>query len=424
MVALSAETDAVQWTSAAPEDLGAVHATEHGLFTVSTNGTIRFLSAETGRSLWEAPTDCKPASVLFHVPGFVPARDTSPDRPDPRLGLRDIILDNDNRLIPFRAWAVSLLGRLEIPEVTADLMALYADATLPPALQTALTQALQNRTSGLDYMQQALQMKYDYLEQTKSPPMGIIAPSLARFNDAASLDGLMAHLFDHETPATDMTPIAAAILETGNETIVPSLRDFAILYHADTSFLGHEDALATICRAILAFGGTDGSTLVASLRDDPQTLPGLRKQLLVILDPDAEAKAAAKKAEEEQAAALAKQAELEKKKAEAFANRPDYLAPGHIRVMMGKASVLLRPCIKDALSRRMSLTQVRMNFAIDGTTGAASDLKVIPADIPGLEQCLSQAMTKITFPPFKNPRQSASHTIHITGVKRAESTEE
>jgi hypothetical protein len=159
--------------------------------------------------------------------------------------------------------------------------------------------------------------------------------------------------------------------------------------------------------------------MVADIRDDPQTLPELKTQLLVILDPEAAAKAAAEAAAAEAAAKAAAEAAAQEAAVDAAAAeeaaRPRALDRDVINQTIADNSEVLKPCIQEALGKMPTLTQVRMKFVITGATGQASGLQILPANVPGLQQCLANGLAAIPFPKFKNLRQSAMYIIKIQG---------
>jgi len=196
------------------------------------------------------------------------------------------------------------------------------------------------------------------------------------------------------------------------------------MYHADSSFIGNEDALGIVAEAILKLSGDTEKGAIDEIMRNPQTLPALKEVLKGVLDPQATAAARAlaeKKRKEAEAAAI--KAREEAKKAAIMAeeaNRPYYLSVEQVNQAVNRGTRHLRPCIKAALERRAALSTVRLTFTIDGTRGTASGLKTLPGDIAGLENCLSEGMSHIVFPLFKKGHQTASYTIRITGNRRGE----
>ncbi|MBN2342496.1 MAG: PQQ-binding-like beta-propeller repeat protein [Deltaproteobacteria bacterium] len=418
IIAFDADTHQVRWTYMSDEDLHTLHAVKDGIFAITTSGTLQYADAKTGKTDWVQASGITPTSVAFDIQGYTPKVKLSGETPNPRKGLKRMIIDKDTRMLPIRIYATELLSDIDDSNITGDLLQLYADATLPAALQKKIVEKLAERETGAEALIASLDVHYDFLNQTSAPPMSVIAPALANMGAQKALNGLLSQLLNYETPTQNIEAIASSVLKLGNETVVTPLFEFITLYHADSSFIGNESGLARICEVVLKFGGASYKPKIAEIRDEPQTLPELKKQLLTILDPNADQKAMAAAIKKAQEAEIARQKALELKAAQEIANRPYYLTRDQISKTIARNAHLLRPCIKNALEKRLSLTQVRMKFSITGETGKPSGLQVLPPDIPGLQQCLSDALTEIEFPKFKNLRQSASHTIRITGVKR------
>lgn len=419
VISFDALSHQVRWAYMSKEDLQTLHVVEQGVYSLTTTGKIQFIDGQTGEVKWERQTGATPTAAVFDTYGYRPKYKSAGATPNPRADLKNIVKDRDHRMLPVRIYATELLSDIDSPHITADLLGLYADATLPSALQQYIVEKISERESGADALVASLHQEYDFLTQTAAPPMNVIAPALAHMEAHDALGGLTKQLTNYETPTSSIEPIAAAILSLGDVSIIETLSNFVIMYHADSSFIGNEAALAKVCEIILKYGSQKERELVAHIRDESQTLPELKNQLLIILDPKADEKAMALAIKKAQEAEIAKQKALKIREAQEVANRPYFLTRDEIARTIHHNARFLRPCIKNALEKRLSLLQVRMKFSITGSTGKAIGVQILPGDIPGLQQCLSDGMTQITFPKFKSMRQSASHTIRITGVRRA-----
>ncbi|MBN2714631.1 MAG: PQQ-binding-like beta-propeller repeat protein [Deltaproteobacteria bacterium] len=422
--AFDARTHQTKWAYMSPEDIHSLLPMESGLYAVTTSGTIFYTDARVGHVNWQIKTGLKPTSIAFDSHGFVPSVKTGSGIKDPRADLKMLIRDKDSRMLPVRIYATKLLAAFDSAGVTADLLELHADATMPPALQKTIVEKLAERESGADALIDSLSVRYDYLEQIAAPPTNVVAPALANMSATKALPGLMQQILDYETPTPNIEPIASAILKLGDESVVQPLLAFIVKYHADTSFVGYEDGLNRICEVILKYGSEKEKKAIESVRDNAQTLPELKKQLMTVLDPDADKKAMALAIKKAQEAEIARQRAIELQKAQELANRPYFLSRDQIASTISKNAYLLRPCIKSALEKRLGLRQVRMKFAITGANGKPAGLHILPNDIPGLQECLANGLSQIEFPKFKNIRQNASHTIRITGVRRKAATTE
>ncbi|MBW2277680.1 MAG: PQQ-binding-like beta-propeller repeat protein, partial [Deltaproteobacteria bacterium] len=409
IVAFDRATDQVRWIHRSAKDVESMDAVSGGAMGVDSDGRLFFVDSASGTEIWSQDIGAKVFTASFDVEGFRPSGGGGAAA-DPLIGLKELIWDKDNRMLPIRSYAAFLMAAFPAPEVTGDLLAIYSDASIPKGLRDAVVQALRKRTTGAQYLVEALHMRYDFLEQTQAPPMGVVAPALVNMQERSAVPGLLSHLMNHETAVEDLREIALAIHELGDPSVVGTLTQLITLYHADSSFISHEDALAMAARGILKYGGQGGEKMVADIRDDPQTLPELKTQLLEILDPEAAAKAAAEKAAAEAAAKTAADEAATEAAADEVAaeeaSRPRAITRDQINQTISENQAVLKPCVQEALGKMPNLTQIRLKFMITGETGQASGLQILPANVPGLQQCLANGLAAIPFPKFKNLRQS------------------
>jgi outer membrane protein assembly factor BamB len=418
VIAFDAVTSRVRWTYNSPKDIESVDAVAGGVVGVDTDGRLFFVDAASGREIWSQETGFKVLTGVFDAGGLRPPGGGG-GAADPLIGLKELLWDKDNRMLPIRSYAAFLMADIPTPEVTRDLLAIYSDAQIPKGLRDTVVRALKKRTTGAQYLVDALHMRFDFLEQTQAPPMGVVAPALVNMNERAAVPGLLSHLMNHETPVQDLREIAVAIHALGDPSVAGTLNQFIVLYHADSSFIGNEDSLAMSAQALLTHGGQSGEQLVARIRDDPQTLPELQTMLRDILDPEAAAKAAAAAAAESAARAAAESAAqadaaVAAAEAERLA-RPVSLTLDQINDVVANNQQVLKPCVQQALGLVPNLQQIRMRFVITGETGKASGLQILPAGLPGLQECLANGLSTVVFPKFKNLRQPATYVISIQG---------
>ena len=221
---------------------------------------------------------------------------------------------------------------------------------------------------------------------------------------------------DHETEIDHLPHIVTAIRDLGDVSTLGTLKQFLTLYHADSSFIEHEDTLALTASSILSFDSQESSKrFITQIMEDPQTLPELKKQLEEALNPAAAAKAKREAKEQaEKEAKLKAAAELEAQKSAAKARRtPDTLERSTINRTIASYQQHFKPCVQAALGLAPTLQRIRMRFVITGRTGKASDLRILPNNIPKLAECLSGSLEMVNFPKFRNLRQMATYTITI-----------
>ncbi|MCP4674599.1 MAG: PQQ-binding-like beta-propeller repeat protein [Deltaproteobacteria bacterium] len=415
IIAFDSKTSQVKWVHRSDHDIESMSAAKDGVFGAESEGRVFFLNKNNGQVAWNKDTGHKVLSAVFDANGFNPS--SGQDVPaDPLIGLKEMIWDKDNRMLPIRSYAAFMMAAFPNPEVTRDLLQVYSDGSTPKGLRDTVVKALEKRTVGAEYLVDALHMRYDYLEQTQSPPMNVVAPALVNMSERTAVPGLLSHLMNHETSVSHLVAISIAIRELGDPSVVGTLRQFLTLYHADSSFLEYEDALAIAAEGILKYGNkADAEPFVINIRDDSQTLPELKLHLRRLIDPVAAAKADAEAKAKLEAEANAKaQAEANARAAaEAAARIPDALNRQQISKTIASQQHVLKPCVQAALGQVPTLQSIRLRFVITGSTGKASDLRTLPNNISGLRECLENGLSVIDFPHFRNLRQMATYTIRI-----------
>jgi outer membrane protein assembly factor BamB len=403
IIAFDAATNQVRWTYTSENDIESMTAATDGAFLVDSDGKISFLDSGTGAEVWSKPLQAKVLTATFDAASFAPGAGGT--AASPLTGLDAVLRDKDNRMLPIRAYVALLLAAMPQPEVTRDLLAIYSDAATPTGLREAVVEALKLRTSGSEFLVSALHMRYDFLEQTQPPPMDVVAPALANMGEKASVPGLIEHLLYHETPIGYLEPIAKAIVALGDASAIGPLDQFLTLYHADTSFIGHEAPLIVVCEAMLKFGGETGNKLVLRVLNDPQTLPELAKGIQALLMP-AEVPPPAPIENAEQVPAKVAPSPV-------VQALPLQLSPEVVNRTVAANQAVLVPCVQAALGTTPTLQSLRMSFILNGRTGRASDVRVLPNNIQGLRECVENGLVQVEFPRFRSLNQRASYTIQI-----------
>ena len=126
----------LQWVRLLEQDVIRAHAVTKGLMTIGEQGAMHLLDMRTGNDRWSGGVDRELASAGLDIGDFDPAADHDGGAArDLRTSLIEISGDGDNRLTPARAYAVQLLGGLDDPEITRDLLDLYAQRSVPSAVR-------------------------------------------------------------------------------------------------------------------------------------------------------------------------------------------------------------------------------------------------------------------------------------------------
>lgn len=410
--AFDAQSSKVVWSYISKENIESVQVLKGGhVIGANTSGRLFLLDGETGKEAWTLTTEEEILTAAFDADGFSTGA-TGGTPGDVVAGLKDVILDNDNRMLPIRGYAAHLLADIPRPEVTRDLLDIYSSPTSPKLLRDAVVEAVDKRTLGAEYMVEALKMRYDFLEQTQAPPMKIVAPALVNMKQKDSLPELLEHLMNHETPIENLNHILNAVEALGDASVVNPLMKFITLYHADSAFLGHEEILAKAAAVVLKFGEKEAAQkYIIATRQDLQTLTQLKAQLREVLDPAAVAAERAERKAKEEAARKAKEEAERKAKEAAFI--PESLSRDDINKTIQENQSLLKPCVMSALKKSPGLQQIRLRFLLTGETGMVSEIRVLPNNIKGLRECMVQAFAKVQFRQFKTVRQMATYTISI-----------
>ncbi|HEY8495317.1 MAG TPA: hypothetical protein VIN04_15590, partial [Myxococcota bacterium] len=426
----------LRWARILEQDVINAQALPQGLLTVGEQGQMRLLDRETGGDRWARDLEAQLASVEIDAAGFDPGGETPEARPL-RQSLNEVVLDPDNRLVAARAYAVTQLAHIEDPEVTRDLLDLYQQRSMPGALKEALREALRGRRSGEQYLMEALARRYDYLEDTQAPPLEAIVPALLEMQHTAAVPRLINHMMDHETPAEVLPLVVEAVVRLGGAEAVPALRNFLVLYHADSTFEGpvadappaqqggepvvarpEARAIALAAAGIFEHGGPEGRELLASLSGEgARTHEPLAAHIRGLYQAEREAEEQRRR-EEERAAQLA----LEEQQRQVEAALPVRLSQEQINQTFAENADALRECIAGELERNPRLMQVRLVFLLS-SDGRASELAVAPNG-PELTQCLQERVAQIEFPRFRARIMRAAFTVSIRGSESpAESTD-
>ncbi len=402
----------LSWARVLPRDVVRAHALHDGLLTIAEDGNARLLDHDEGATIWERDFDLELASAGLDVGDFDPEPNVEADPADAertvRTSLARIAGDPDNRLVPARAFAVELLAKMEEPEITRDLLDLYAQRSTPGALREAIGNALRVREVGTEHLVTALEQHYDYLDDVPAPPLGLIVPALLEQRVDGAVEGLISHMMDHETPREVLPTVIRGVVELGDESVVPALRTFLTLYHADSLFEENADALAVAAEGIFRHGGDEGRELLQALMAQPRTEEPAQTAMQALFDREQAEAAAQARAEAE----AAERAAAEAARAEAAA-RPTKLSQSQINEVFVAHTEHLRGCIEGELERNPRLGMVRFAFIInnDGTT---TEMRYAPASEP-LVECLEPIVEELRFPKFQQRRQRASFTVSLRG---------
>jgi outer membrane protein assembly factor BamB len=416
--AFDATTGALRWAYRSSLDLEDVEAGAGGIFLIDRKGDITCLDIKTGQLKGKIPTAIMVTAATLSVGSYVPQ---FPKISGETLTLRDelveMILDKDNRLVPIRQFALGFLAKIEEPEVTRDLLTIYMSNTVPEEIKSIARQKILERESGAAYIIEAMQYHYDYLNEVSPPPVGVVAQALVKMKAKEGVLPLIQHLLDHETSLQDLKEVAQAILQLGDETVVPSVSDYLVRYHADSAFNKDLDALFVLANVIHTHGGVEGDELLKKLQADPKTTKALANAIKEIFDKSYQDEVAAKMKKDTEGAAVEGAVE---EKVEA-GKEYQTLTQKQIKEVLGPHNGEFLPCIQDYMEKVPTMSQVRLKFILNNA-GKVENLLTLPND-PSLSSCLMGVLLKVKWPKIKQLKQTAQYIIAVE-KKKQETTPE
>jgi len=442
LYSFDAATGKLKWVFRNKMDIEDLQVVPGGLYLIDKKGQIAFIEASRGDEVSRVETGANLITGILDVGRFKPSFTPPAGEPEPlRLGLINLILDNDNRLVPIRKYTLTFLAVIPDPEVTKDLLDVYIQKGIPKEMKEVAREMLLGRESGAAYLVDSMKYHYDYLDEMIPPPMGVVAQALVKMQAKEGVPGLLQHLLDHETPPADMREIANALLELGDVSILPTVEDFLIRYHADTAFKDELDTLVTLVKVVHKFGTEEDRGFLRKVEKDPTTLAALSGQIDKVFKDYEQAIIDAKLAAEK--AKLAEAKAMEDPDGDGIPNKddecpmdkgpveekgcpakgpvvhiPQMLTQKQISVTLSKHAAEFGPCIQEYVAKNPETAQIRLKFIITNK-GKAEKLMTLPSD-PKLSSCLLTKIVKVEFPPIKSLKQNAQYVIMIKKPEGAE----
>jgi len=404
--AFDATTGAVQWAYRNTKDLCGMQVTSAGVFLAADDGQLIQLDAATGQPRWKVSANAELASVAFDLAGFAPASNMeAPPAIELRARLTELVLDPDNRLVPIRGFALRELAKLDIPEVTRDLLEIYSQSTTPEALKQVIALALRDRRSGGNFLVEALGRHYDFIEDTKPYPLQVVAPTLVAMQERSAVAGLIDHMMDHETSAEALKEVVAAVVALGDAAVVPPLRDFLTRYHADSSFGQDTTALDLAVDGLVRHGDVAERELLTKVAGERSTIAAVKQHI-------GEALAARERllAEEEaRRVAAARQVEQAAQPQAPQRVVPFRLSQEELNASMDSHRDDLRLCIETELQTNPTLQVVRLVMVLNGD-GSVKSITVTPGSNT-MRECIAAKVRAYRFPTFRDVRMPATYSM-------------
>lgn len=384
-------------------DVVAARVQKEGLLLATARGELMLLGHESGATLATQAIATGSAGLRSaELPErALPASGGGAQAPATRELLVRALLELagavDSRLVPVRIFAVQQLATMDEPEITGELLALYERPNTPGELQSALAAALSVRRTGLGALVSALERRYDFLAGTRPAPLAIIAPALARGAERAAVPGLLARLWDHETPVTAMPSLARALGALGDSETAASLLEWLRRYQADSSLHPEPEALIEVARAAFALDAERSASVLAQLLAERRLAEEPRAAVHALITPPEPAPAATQ-------VAIVKPVLV-----------PVPRLPSQRAIDTAFAAQLeaLKPCVEAELQQNPKLAQLRIAFIAE-SDGSAHGFHFAPAS-EALAQCLYPKVASIRITPFSEPRSVEQVTIDLRG---------
>ena len=280
-MAFDAKSTKLAWVHDTPVDLVGAAAGPASFVLCDESGKVTVLDAATGGVERELSLGGPVKSCAVQADGLAAA---SPQPPPPLAQQIGAALTNrDSEMVTGQRLLLRELATLEDETVTKTLVDLASNPLTAPLLLVESRTALASRRNGADVMRAALAKHYDFLHDVLlTPPVGPMAQALAAMKDKASAPLLAAHLLDPADTDDDVKQAAAALVEIGDASQVPSLERFMTLYHAAADSEDVASAVVSAGQAVLAYGGPAGRKVVDATIADPMTLEAVKSRLSAV----------------------------------------------------------------------------------------------------------------------------------------------
>jgi outer membrane protein assembly factor BamB len=142
-----------------------------------------------------------------------------------------------------------------------------------------------SRRSGADYMLEALESHYDFLNGTlNAPPVGPLADALAAMDEKRAAPLLADHLNDPADTPDDVARAAKALVKLAGASEYDALKTFFTLYRAAANDPKLVEAVISVARALIEIGGGQGRDVVAAASDSPLTQRQVRSGITKLLE--------------------------------------------------------------------------------------------------------------------------------------------
>lgn len=275
---MNPQTGKLNWAASLPRaDVVASQHTGNYIVTVTSDGDVVALHANSGAESMRAKLPSRVAGATVDARGFAPTR--NPAHPlDLREALLGIIWDPDRRFEAIKLFALEELGRIEGGSITEDLVKALTYEKIDRRVYEKAGEAMLQRVSATDaeLLVKTLKVNTDYVQGTRARGIDVLARAVGKLKLNQAVLPLLAHLEDPETPPVALREVVRALDDIGSSAALGSFRQFLLTYRVDPDLANEPEVLRRMCDALLRLGVQHDRQLIRFVAEDPQTQPYLR----------------------------------------------------------------------------------------------------------------------------------------------------
>jgi outer membrane protein assembly factor BamB len=280
-MAFDAQSTKLAWVYSNKVDFVGGAAGPGSFALCDEDGKVVVLDARTGGIEREVSLGGPIKSCVVQDDGLAPQTSPAPASLAQQIGAA--LTNRDSEMLSGQRLLLRELATLEDEGVTKTLVDLASNPLTAPLLIADARVALASRRTGAKYMLEALARHYDFLHDVLlTPPVGPIAQALAAMKEKSAAPMLAAHLLDPADTDDDVKQAAAALVDLGDASQVPALKQFVMLYRAGADSEAVAAAVVSAGQALLAYGGADGRKVVDATLGDPMTLDAVKGRLSAV----------------------------------------------------------------------------------------------------------------------------------------------
>jgi outer membrane protein assembly factor BamB len=280
-MAFDTHSTKLAWVYSGKVELLSAAAGPSSFVVCNEDGSVVILDARTGGMERELSLGGPIKSCVVQADGL--AAQTAQPAPPLAQQIAVALTNRDSEMISGQRLLLREIATLDDEAVTKTLVDLASNPLTAPLLIADARVALAARRSGAKYMLDALALHYDFLHDVLlTPPVGPMAQALAAMKEKSAAPLLAAHLLDPADTDDDVKQAAAALVDLGDASEVPALKQFMTLYRASADSEGVAGAVVSAGQSLLLYGGADGRKLVDQALADPMTLDAVKSRLSAV----------------------------------------------------------------------------------------------------------------------------------------------